>query len=306
MIAKYKIIGLLLIIIGSLIFHMANSIEGMSEKRIDVGNYISDYYFQYVCSILEEKNFRYNSAFGENSVYSFIQYFPNDIVFDKSIHDNFSKNGINMDHLKQNKDFSNASFWIINQEKQITLTNIMKPHMHAIIDNALKQEGLHKNVGVPVIHFRCADTPFIRSEHYHFQKYKFFTEILNKYSYSEIIILSYTKHKTGDKEQKSCDEYANALKTHLEEKGYKVTIKSDNLGDDFATIFYSPLIISTSSSFSAMAGLFSDGAYYQTCPTDIKNDANARIFMYPKEYNLEHENVPDYYDVPNVIKLLKS
>ena len=93
----------------------------------------------------------------------------------------------------------------------------------------------------------------------------------------------------------------------MEENGYKVTIKSDSDGEDFATLFYSPVIISTSSSFSTMAGLFSNGDYYQTYPTnDVTNTTDTRIFMYPNSYDLNHEDVPDYYDAPNVIKLLKS
>jgi hypothetical protein len=196
----------------------------------------------------------------------------------------------------------------LNQEKQITLANIMKPQMNNIIDTALKNDGLYKKVNFPVIHFRCADTPFIRSPQYKFQKYNFFTEILRKYpKYSEVILLSYTKHNTGNNEQDSCAEYANSLKTHLEENGYKVTIKSDSDGEDFATLFYSPVIISTSSSFSTMAGLFSDGDFYQTYPgNDVTNAIGTRIFMYPNSYDLKHEDVPDYFDVPNVIKLLKS
>ena len=305
MLSKKQIIALLFIIlIASFLYvYFINVDEGIGTTRVVVGNYLSDYYYQYVCSILEQKDFKHTCAFEENSVYSFLRYLPENIIFNKYIYDAFSKNGITMEHLKENPDFSNVPFWKINQEAQITLANIMKPQMNKIIDTALKSEGLYKKVNVPVIHFRCADTPFIRSPDYKFQKYKFFTEILRKYEYSEIILLSYTKHNTDNNEQDACAKYADSLKTHLEENGYKATVKSESEGEDFATLFYSPLIISTSSSFSTMAGLFSNGDYYQT---SIQATANARIFMYPDTYNLKHEDVPDYYDVPNVIKLLKS
>jgi hypothetical protein len=308
---KYEIIVLLLFILITswlYVFFIKTVDEGIGSHRITIGNYLSDYYYQYVCSILEKKDFKFECGFEENSVYSFLRYLPDNIYFDKSIYDAFSKNGITMDYLKQNPYFFYVAFWYLNQEKQITLANIMKPQMNKIIDTALKSEGLYKKVSVPVIHFRCADTPFIKHVHYHFQKYKFFTEILRKYpQYSEVILLSYTKHNTGNNEQDACAEYANSLKTHLEKNGYNVTIKSDSDGEDFATIFYSPVIISTSTSFSAMSGLFSDGDYYQTYPTnDVTNATDTRIFMYPNSYNLNHDDVPDYFDVPNVIKLLKS
>jgi hypothetical protein len=308
---KYEIIALLLFILITswLYVYFINTVdEGIGSHRVTIGNYLSEYYYQYVCSILEQKDFKFKCTFEENSVYSFLRYLPDNIIFDKSIYDAFSKNGITMDYLKQSPDFFNVAFWYLNQEKQITLANIMKPQMNKIIDAALKSEGLYKKVSVPVIHFRCADTPFIRQGHYKFQKYKFFTEILRRYPECyEIILLSYTKHNTGNNEQDACAEYANSLKTHLEKNGYKVTVKSDSDVEDFATIFYSPVIISTSTSFSAMSGLFSDGDYYQTFPsTYITNNTDTRMFMYPNSYDLKHEDVPDYYDVPNVIKLLKS
>ena len=47
----------------------------------------------------------------------------------------------------------------------------MKDLIHKILDETLIKSNLKKQIDYPVIHFRCADTPFARHSKYHFQKY---------------------------------------------------------------------------------------------------------------------------------------
>jgi hypothetical protein len=50
----------------------------------------------------------------------------------------------------------------------------MKPLINKILDETFQKCGLKKDVYNPIIHFRCADTPFIKGNGYHLQYYSFF------------------------------------------------------------------------------------------------------------------------------------
>ena len=77
--------------------------------------------------------------------------------------------------------------------------------------------------------------------------------------------------------------------------------------DDFAKMFFAPVIISTHSSFSFMAGYFGEGIYTQ--PTFIINNeeqcTDCGDFVY-KGYNIRHDHIDNYHNIDQVSELLNS
>jgi len=280
----------------------------VNDNCTDIGNCLSSYYYALILSILEKKDFIFHSKFN----YNFLKHLPQYIKFDNNIYDSFIKNNITIDNVYNDLPvYDDLAFWCINKNSLIIVSEIMKPLMNKIIHEALQKESLFKIIDTTIIHFRCADTPFVKHPMYHFQKYNFFTDMLNRniLPNKNIILLSFTKHKSNEDSQLACEKYSLSLKKYLEQHNYNVTIKSETDGEDFATMFYAPLVISTISSFCFFAGFFGNGKYYQpTCwtqdNTEICDNCNENIVL--KGYNLLHYEVDDYLNTEKVINLLNK
>jgi hypothetical protein len=240
------------------------SCENYENINVDIGNNLSHYYFKYFISILKKENFDYTneSLFGNNieskTQNDFIDSFPKKILFNKEIYDLLKKNNIKYENYKNTMS---VAFWITESKEKEQIHLIMKPYMKKIFDETYRRLKLNKSYPYPIIHFRCADTPFIKSGFYYLQKYDYFKNILKQYSYSNVTILSCTDHLSNEENKKTCEKYVELLKNEL--KDFNPLITCGTNVDDFVSMFYAPLVISTQSSFSFMSGYFGNAIYIQ-------------------------------------------
>jgi len=280
-----------------------DSIESFENINENIGNYLSAYYHNLFLSILNKKDFKYNSS---NSLFlnklpTFLSYDKYSDIRDKLILENIKYN----DYEK----YDSLSFWEFKNKNSEIIHSIMKPVIHKIIEDSLTSSGLKHESNNIIIHFRCADTPFLKSHHYHFQKYKYFKDALSQYDNKNVLILTNNKHGSTEEEQKSCDIYTSKLAEYIKSIGYKVNIESGTNVDDFSKMFFSrDGVISTGSSFSFMAGYFGNGKYIQPTVTDrsnIEQCLECSDFIY-KGYNINHSDVKDYNNIEQVYKLLTA
>ena len=295
---------IILILVFILFFLKKKSKENYENIKIDIGNTLSDYYYKYFISILKKENFEYISenVFNQNTeikkTNNFIDSFPKRINFNEEIFNKLKTRNINYEKYK---DHMSVGFWISDSREKQIIHSIMKPYMNKIFDETYSKMNLNKNQEYPIIHFRCADTPFVKHTHYYFQKYDYFKNILKKYDYKKIIILSCTSHLSNEKNIESCNKYAEHLKAQL--NIYNPEIKCGTNVDDFVSMFYAPLVISTQSSFSFMSGYFGNGIYVEPNSMYMNKECSDCETEY-KNYNIPHNMVDDYHNIDEVYKLL--
>jgi len=302
--------------------------ENFDNISLDIGNEICFYFCNLGLSILQKKDFNYvlgnlginmKEYFFFDSLPSFIKYEYDDI------HNCFISNNITNEFIS--KIFISAT-WSVNNDKLYHFWNCMKPLIHKILDETFQKCLLKKSVNNPIIHFRCADTPFIKQDGYHFQYYPFFKEALNQiyiktnHKYNNVDIMSCSFHKSNKEKQDSCKIYSESLQRYLKEIGYESSIVCNSNIDDFATLFYAPAVISTSSSFSFMSGFFGNGIFISTESIEGKICNESGTYIPAKNvedkvcnsckdftiygYNLMHNLVDDYNNTDNVIRLLNN
>lgn len=284
----------------------------------EIGNYLSTYFYYLGLSIIEQKDFKFkvdNDAFIKH-LPSFINYKNNIYYNHTTIYNKLKQNGITLDFFK--KITLPETIWFMYNNLYYKFWLCMKDIVYIILDNAFIKSNLKKTIEYPIIHFRCADTPFVRHSQYHFQKYEFYKEVLNKI-YSEIDkkyindkkikILSCSFHKSDDVIKKSCKIYTNSLCDYLKSIDYETIVECNKNIEDFATLFYAPAVISIGSSFSFMSGFFGKGLFYSGGHIEEK-DKKAGCTMCNKwlinKYEIKHSMVDDYHDTDKVISLLKS
>jgi hypothetical protein len=306
----YKLLLLCLIIILLLLSYKYFYIkkEHFESENIDIniGNYLSAYFFNLGLCILQKKDFNYNIDKNIN----FIKYLPNNIKYDdkmNEINNNLIKNGITYNYISKQED---VALWFINDNKIINFWICLKDLIYEILDNALKKSNLYEDIKYPIIHFRCSDTPFVLHRQYHFAKYEFYKnalEKINEYSSNKkkkVILLSCNTHLSNDKV--SCTKYSKLLSNYLNSIGYKTDIKCGSNIRDFATMFYSPGVISIGSSYSFMAGFFGNGIFISSehIEEDQEKKGCSTCDDWMIEGKVKHKYIPDYYDFKTVNKIL--
>jgi hypothetical protein len=224
----------------------------------------------------------------------------------EKIYECFSKHNITFDNYSNQVALSSFELF---SDKRYFFWTCMKPFIHQLMESAFVQSGLKQTVDIPVIHFRCADTPFLRYSGYHLQYYSFFIKAIETLSkktnkqYKTIGLMSCVNHRSNNDEQKSCKDYSDSLYEYLQQNGYEVQMICNSNIDDFTTLFYAPGVISTWSSFSFMSGYFGHGVFVSTEGDKGRLCEECSDFtLY--DYNLPHEDVKDYYDTKDVIELL--
>jgi hypothetical protein len=304
--------------------------------NIDIGNYLSSYFYYLGLSILQKKNFVFKTKdvkFIQN-LPSFINYKNNNIYNHDTIYNELHKKGISLNVFIEKFTYP-EELWFIKNNLIYNFWLCMKDIVHKIIDNSLIKSNLKKKVEYPVIHFRCSDTPFVRHPQYHFQKYTFYKEALNKINletnknYNKVLLISCSFHKSDKYIKESCDIYTKSLADYLKSIDYDSIIQCHTNIEDFATLFYAPAVISIGSSFSFMSGFFGKGVfisgghleenmdYYYDYDTDIiKKEEHCTICdkWLINKYDIKHrlidknnsKKVIDYYDTEKVIKILES
>jgi hypothetical protein len=305
-----KILILLFIII--IFINLYNNKENYENINIDIGNQLSDYYFKIVLSILEKKDFEfnttgtwYNDNYTDNNIHSFIKEFPQNIPFNENIYNQFVENNITVQLLKE-QAFS-VGFWASRTKEIELIHKIMKPTINKIFNETFIKLNLKKDINYPIIHFRCADTPFNKRNWYHFQNYEYFNNALQDIEkqigkINNIIIFSCTDHLSNEENKQACNKYAELLKINLSK--YNPEIKCNTNVDDFVSMFYAPAVISTISSFSFMSGFFGNGIFIQPKIMDSGEEICTECDNPYKGYNLPHNKVEDYHNVDEVYKLL--
>jgi hypothetical protein len=289
----YIIILFLLIVLFILIKRIKGKrIEGF-QVDINIGNALSIYYYEYFISLLKKEHFYYKTED------PFIKLFPDFIPFDQELSDKLENKSITYERYK---NYGNDAFWTSETPEKQVIHGIMKPYMNKIMNTVFINNKLEKEVKYPIIHFRCADTPFRKHKHYYFQKYKYFKDAIKSIpKFDKIIILSCNTHLSSEQNEKSCQDYVNILKNELSQ--YNPKIQCGTNVDDFISMFYAPVVISTQSSFSFMAGFFGNSTYIQ--PNFMEDDKECEdCFNDWRGYNLPHEMVGDYHNVDKVYNLL--
>jgi hypothetical protein len=307
-----KKVILIIIIILIFFFTIYNNkiYENYENINIDIGNTLSDYYYNLVLSILEKRDFNYsnNSHYYNsekiNNNNKFINEFPQHIPFDKNIYNEFIKNNITTEILKQS---FNLGFWTTYTKEQENIHKIMKSTMNNIMNKTFIKLKLNKEVKETIIHFRCADVPFNKHGMYYFQKYSFFNKALQDIEQkigkiNNVIILSCTDHLSNEENKNACNIYADLFKTHLSKYNPKILCNTNV--DDFVLMFYAPAVISTISSFSFMSGYFGNGIYIQPNLMDQNEEKCLDCNNTYKGYNIQHNKVNDYHNIDEVYKLL--
>jgi len=212
---------------------------------------LSCYFTELGLSILQKKDFHYSApdVFFFNSL-------PNHLVYNyDSIYDAYVSHNITYKKMKNIIDsipYGCLTTWSIYNNDLFNFWNDMKPLANAILDNTFKKCGLEKNILYPIIHFRCSDVPFIRSEHYYLQHYSFFKNSLQEIQerqginkYDKVQIMNCSEHHSNQQNKTACKEYTDELQIYLKENGYESEFICNSNIDDFASLFYAPAVIST-------------------------------------------------------------
>jgi hypothetical protein len=236
----------------------------------------------------------------------FVKDLPNIINFDINIYNQL----IQIKELQEQLYINDTVQWTIENKSRESYWIVMKPMINKIYKEIFIKTNLYKKIDYPVIHFRCSDVPFGRQIYYHFNKYKYYynslLEIKKTLNFDKIIILSCTSHYNHGN---NCNIYLLDLQEYIESLGYKVIVECNDTINDFATIFYAPAVISSTSSFSFMSGFFSDGIFIST---GHFNENTPEIKCYECGSWLKHNNallhstVIDYTDDKTVIKQLRE
>jgi len=303
----FVIIFIVLLFITLRKFLISSIQEGATNINSNIGNVLSQYFHHLIISILKKEDFKYNLPDED-----FLKHFPTHLsyTFD-DIRAKLLENGIDNSYFETIQT-SDVSTWCLKDNKSEKMWLIMKPLVQKIYDAAFDKTDVNKQVDYPVIHFRCADTPFIRHFQYHFQKYEFYKKALDEITtkikkYDKVIISYCNAHLSNNKNQQKCDVYFNSLVDYLKSIGYDSILKCQTNIDDFAMMYYAPAVISPGSSYSFMSGFFGRGLFISAGHQDEGKSEFEGIgeWLY-KGYNIMHSEVPDYYDIDKVIKILSK
>ncbi len=273
-------------------------VENMENIPENIGNYLCEYFYYYIISILNKEDYKTNKK--SDSVV--LKYLPETISFNQKLYDELMKNNISLENIKNTCD---NCLWYCDKEWVLILWQIMKPTIHDILEDSIIKSNMSIKIDKPIIHFRCADTPFIKHEQYFFQRYEFFKKSLENTNSKEVILKSNSTHNSKNEEQKSCYEYTIKLKEYLEKIGYNCVVESKTNIEDFVDMFYSPLVISPGSSFSFMSGFFGNAKFISTEHCKENNECvNYNDDVFITGYNIQHKQIDSYYDIDKVYSYL--
>jgi len=295
---------------------LLGSAENKYNIKVDIGNYLSNYFHKLGLAILKKENFNFPIK-DDHINFEFIKYLPTYLEYNyDDIYNEFIKNNITFDYLSK---IQNVALWFVNDDRIFHFWNSIKNLGHTILDDAFKKSNLFIKHNNPIIHFRCADAPFIRHFMYHFPKYEFYKNALEKiYAESnngnniniskEIIILSCNDHFADNKMKISCKKYSDLLVNYLDKNSYNSKIECNAQLVDLAKIFYAPAVISTVSSFSFIPGFLGKGIFI-TLDHMLEEDSKKKCKVcngWMLEGKIKHGDITDYHNIDEVEKILES
>jgi len=155
------------------LFFYQKTYEGFENIPETIGNYLAIYFYHYVISLCEEKDF-YNQKTTNSP---FLKNLPKTIPLNPTLSKQFKELNISLETLKQ---YEENTFWECTEDTKMKIFKFLKPTVHAILDKALEDADLKRTPLHTVIHFRCADVPFSKHRAYFLQKYPFFKDALEK------------------------------------------------------------------------------------------------------------------------------
>jgi len=305
---------LVILLIAWYVYLIHSSIqENMESVPIDIGNFLSYYYCNLINAVIEEHDFMLDKLQGvrehgpSNEFYETpnLPFFSHLKDVPYSVLEPYRKQFVAAGIVE--KQTCNYDYHCYDDNPvKYRVNRILKPLVHALFDDALQGTGIDPAILVdhPVIHFRCSDVPFLKSPEYKLQHYAYFADCLDKIgrTFTQITILWYGGHHAGAENTRACSLYAAQLQAYLTGLGYQVDIQSHSNVEDFAILFYAPAVISTGGSYSMFAGYFGSGVFFQ--PQMFPVPAGETADWLVDGYNMEHEEVADYYDVESVLSLL--
>ena len=300
---------LILIIILSFIFlfHIKHIIFGFYKYFVngfysspnEIGNTLCSYFHKYALSICNKQDFTCKT---DN--YDIVKYLPEHIPFDSNIYDQFQENNITIDKINSK---CTMCIWHCDEQWIYNFWTILKPTVHKILNNAIEKSNLKNTIKYPIIHFRCADVPFIKHNKYYLQRYSFFKEALGKVTFNDndrtVIIMNYLKHRSDNESANCCNKYLNNLVKYISDLGYTCILQSKSSFEDFSDLFNAPYVISTGGSFSFMSGFFGHGKFISTEHCQENNNCCKDCGdIFTPNYNIHHKLINSYHDVDNVEK----
>jgi hypothetical protein len=313
----YEFIGICIIILIFVIIvnmYVIKKIEYFENISTDIGNFLCMYFYNIALHFIEGKD-----CFQEIPEQEFLKNLPAFLPLDNVIQDKLITNEFTKEELEKEMNYNTvAGAWLVNNNRRGLFWELMKPFIHKIMDNAFMESGLKsqaiKNTQTTIcIHFRCSDIPFERLNQYHLQKYSYFKKCLEDVShlgYKKIKLVSCSFHRSLEENQTACEKYIDSLVQYLSRLGYSVETQCNSNIEDFATLFYAPVTISTGGSYSFMSGFFGNGIFVaEGHYIDDENfpDSKCTNCEWLKHgHCLRHFEVDDYYDTDDVVSLLRD
>lgn len=312
---KYKYFWVILfvfLLISVLFLSYSHTIpENFENIKVDIGNFICVYFYNMSLAFIDGKDY-YEDVPDQD----FIKYLPKNVPLDKELRQMLLDNQFTKEELeKEGKLIGIAGTWVIRNNRRGLYWKVMKPFIHEKLENAfiqsgLKDDAINETKNAICIHFRCSDVPFVRYGGYFLQKYSYFKECLDQVShlnYKKIKLISCQFHNSSEENRTACDKYLSSLVEHLSSLGYTVEMQCKSNVEDFASLFYAPVVISTGGSYSFMSGFFGHGIFLSEGHGLKDDETKCTDCEWLKNgYSLKHEDVKDYYDTDNVISILKS
>jgi len=271
-----------------------------------LGNCFSRYFGSMGLTFLQGKDFYAESSFKKDP---YLQKLPLYIPFQASIQVQLINSGF------QKKDISVIpnSYWVVENERAEKFWLIMRPFVHKILKDLFIAHDIQVPINIPVIHFRCSDVPFIRNVHYHFVRYAFYKDCLElaenrlQKKFDSVLLLSCNIHRSNPVYQQKCNLYEASLIQYLRNINYKVNLQCNSNIHDFAALFFAPVVLSPSSSFSFMSGFFGHGLFYSeghfTEGKGYKLENKLGDWL-KTGYSIPHSKVDDYENTEKVIEML--
>ena len=283
--------------------------ENFENIKVDIGNFFNAYFFRMSLAFIDGKDY-----YEDVPEQDFIKYLPKNVPLDKELRQMLLDNQFTKEELDKENN-NHVGTWTVNNNRRGLYWKLMKPFIHEKLENAFVQSGMKDNAvnetkNKICIHFRCSDVPFIRMGHYFLQKYSYFKECLEQVSYlkyKKIKLVSCQFHNSSEENRTACEKYLSSLVDYLSSLGYTVEMQCKSNVEDFASLFYAPVVISTGGSFSFMSGFFGNGIFLSEGHGLEDDETKCTDCEWLKNgYSLKHEDVKDYYDTDNVISILKS
>ena len=275
------------------------------ELKTNIGNQLCFYFSDLGKCIYNQKDFEYTSNLKKSF---FFKDLPHTIKYTPELFNIHQQ----IKGLPKRVTQGGHGNWEIIDNDMLLFWKSMKPLIHKILDTALTKNSLRTTIDAPVIHFRCADTPFNKHPNYKFQYYRFFKDALtliekkNNKKYNKVYICYNNTWISTKENQNSCNIYFENLVKYIKSLGYEVFHSNKDVMTDFATMFYAPAVISTSSSLSFFAGYFGAKTFISSGFYSSKNTCTLCDDWLFKGYDLEHTLVQDYHDTNTVIDILKK